>query len=209
MKLDLPTTFLNEAEDLTTALAPPTDRVRWGRRAVLAAILLPVVGYLALIGAALHEQLRPAINPLNDGWFRVTDREQRFQLDLPASPTKRTVGSQIEYHLYNGKQCMVTVRSHSVARELLNKSATRMLQEAAQTNGLQEQVTMLGSGQIDSKTHWIESKIIGGGSNPYAIRRRLMIHDRQLLELIVTGQEAEVMGADAARIMNSAHWLTR
>ncbi|MBC8117096.1 MAG: hypothetical protein H7062_22095 [Candidatus Saccharimonas sp.] len=209
MKLDLSNTFLNGNEDVTAAMAPQTARVRWGRRAVLIAITLAVVGYLVLIGSALLDQFRPAISPLSDGWFRVTDRDRKFQLELPASPTKRTLGAQVEYHLYNGMQCTVTVRSYSVARELLNKTATKVLQEAAQTNGLQEQVTVLGSGLLDSKTHWIESKIIGGGPDGYAIRRRLMIHDKQLLELIVTGQEAEVMAADATRIMNSARWLNR
>ncbi len=209
MKLDLSKTFLNGDEDVTAALAPPSTGAKWGRRVVLMAIMLPAVAYLVLIGSALRDQFRPAISPLGDGWFRVTDRDRNFQLELPASPTKRTVSSQVEYHLYNGMQCTVTVRSYSVARELLNKTATKVLQEATQTNGIQEQVTVLGSGLLDSKTHWIESKIIGGGPDRYAIRRRLMIHDKQLLELILTGQEAEVMAADATRIMNSAQWISR
>ena len=97
MKLDLSTTFLNEAEDVTTALAPPSARDRWGRRAVLVAILLPVVGYLALIGSALFHQLRPASSELPDGWFRLADRDQNFEIELPSNPSRRTLGSQIEY----------------------------------------------------------------------------------------------------------------
>jgi len=210
MKLDLSNTFLNGTEDTTAALAPRTWRVRWGRRAVLIAIMLPVVGYLFLIGSALREQFRPVTSPLNDGWFRVTDRDRKFQLELPALPSKRTVSSQVEYHLYVGLQYAVTVRSDSVARELLNKTATKVLQEATQANGTQEQVTVLGSGLLDSKTHWIESKaVVSGGSDRYAIRRRLMIRDKQLLELTVIGPEGEVMAADATRIMNSAQWLSR
>ena len=42
MKLDLSTTFLNGEEDLTAAVAPQSRPQRWGRRAVLVAILLPV-----------------------------------------------------------------------------------------------------------------------------------------------------------------------
>jgi hypothetical protein len=209
MKVDLSNTFLNGAEDTTAAYATPSARTRWGRRAVLIAIMLPVVGYLILIGSAVREQFRPAISPLSDGWFCVTDRDHKFQLELPASPTKRTVGSQVEYHLYNGLQYTVAVRSDSVARQLLNKTATKVLQESVQTSGTQDKVTVLGMGMLDSKTHWIESLIVGGGPDRYAIRRRLMIHDKQLLELTATGPEAEVMAADATRIMNSANWLSR
>lgn len=212
MKLDLSTTFLNGAEDATAALARPTARVRWGRRAVLVAILLPVVGYLVLIGSALREQFRPAISPLSDGWFRVTDRDRKFEVELPGYPTRRPVSSQMEYHLSVGLQYGVTVRSYSVARELLNKTATKVLQEATQASDFQQQVTVLGSGLLDSKTHWIESKIDFGGvgvSDRHVTRRRLMIHDKQLLELTVAGPEGEVMAADATRIMNSARWLNR
>lgn len=210
MKLDLSNTFLNGAEDVTVALAPQTARVRWGRRAVLVAILLPVVGYLVLIGSALREQFRPAISPLRDGWFRVSDRERKFEVELPAYPTRRTVSSQVEYHLYIGLRFTVAVRSESVARQLLNKSATKVLQEASQANSTPGKVTVLDSGLLDSKTHWIESKIdLSGVGGQYSIRRRLMIHDKQLLELIVTGPETEVMAADATRIMNSAQWTSR
>ena len=210
MKLDLSTTFLNGAEDPTAALVPQTARARWGRRAVLIAIMLPVVGYLVLIGSALREQFRPAISPLSDGWFRVTDRDRKFEVELPAYPTRRTVSSQVEYNVYVGLQYLVVVRSESVARQLLNKTATKVLQEASQTNSGRGKVTVLGSGLLDSKTHWIESKIdISSVGGQYAIRRRLMIHDKQLLELIVTGPEGEVMAADATRIMDSAQWLSR
>ena len=211
MKLDLSNTFLNGAEDVTAALAPQTARARWGRRAVLIAILLPVVGYLVLIASVLREQFRPAISPLSDGWFRVTDRDRKFEVELPAYPSQRTVSSQVEYHLYVGLQYTVTVRSDSVARELLNKTATKVLQEATQAQQVaQGKVTVLGMGQLNSKTHWIESKIdISGGGGQYTIRRRLMIHDKQLLELTVSGAEGEVMAADATRIMNSAQWLRR
>ena len=210
MKLDLSNTFLNGAEDVTAALAPQTARARWGRRAVLVAILLPALGYLVLIGSALREQFRPAISPLSDSWFRITDRDRKFQFELPAWPSQHTVSSEMEYNLYIGLRYTVTVRSYSVARELLNKTATKVLQEASQANGVPGKVTVLGSGLLDSKTHWIESKIdISGGGGQYSIRRRLMIHDKQLLELTVTGQEAEVMAADATRIMNSAKWISR
>lgn len=209
MKLDLSNTFLNGAEDVTAALAPETRRVRWGRRAVLVAIMLPVLGYLVLIGSALREQFRPAISPLSDSWFRVTDRDRKFEVELPAYPTRRTVSSQVEYHLYAGLQYTVTVRSESVARQLLNKTATKVLQETTQAYGTPGKATVLGSGLLDSKTHWIESKIdISSVGGQYAIRRRLMIRDKQLLELTLTGPEAEVMAADATRIMNSAHWLS-
>ena len=210
MKLDLSNTFLNGAEDVTAALAPQTARARWGRRAVLIAIMLPVVGYLVLIGLALRDQFRPAISPLSDSWFRITDRDRKFEVELPAYPTQQTVSSQVEYHLYVGLQYHVIVRSDSIARQLLNKTATKVLQEAAQATGAPGKVTVLGSGLLDSKTHWIESKIdISGGGGQYSIRRRLMIHDKQLLELTVTGPEAEVMAADATRIMNSAKWISR
>lgn len=209
MKLDLSKTFLNGTEDVTAALVPQSRPVSWGRRVVIAAIVLAVVGYLVLVGSALWDQFRPTVSQLGDGWFRIRDRERRFQLELPAEPTQRAVNRQLEYHLYNGTQCHVTVRSYSVARQLLNKTATKVLQETAQTKGLQEQITVLGMGQLDSKTYWIESKIVGGGSDRYAIRRRLMIRDKQLLEVMVTGEEADVMAADATRIMNSAQWLSR
>ena len=210
MKLDLSTTFLNREEHGTTAVAPQSRSQRWGRRAVLVAILLPVAGYLVLIGSALREQFRPAISPLGDSWFRVTDRERKFEVELPAYPTRRTVSSQVEYHLYIGLRFTVAVRSESVARQLLNKSATKVLQEASQANSTPGKVTVLGSGLLDSKSHWIELKIdISGVGGQYSIRRRLMIHDKQLLELTVTGPEAEVMAADAKRIMNSAQWLNR
>jgi hypothetical protein len=211
MKIDPSTTFLNGAEDLTAALAPETRRARWGRRAVLVAIMLPVIGYLVLIGSALFEQFRPTISPLSDGWFRVTDRDRKFQLDLPAPPSRRTVSSQVEYHLYVGLQYTITARSYSVARELLNKTATKVLQDATQASGTQEQVTVLDTGLLDSKTHWIESKVIvsSGSDSRYTIRRRLMIRDKQLLELTLIGSEGEVMATDATRIMNSAQWLSR
>ncbi len=210
MKLDLSNTFLNGAEDVTAALAPQTARARWGRRAVLIAIMLPVVGYLVLIGSALRDQFRPAISPLSDGWFRVSDRDRKFEVELPAYPTRRTVSSQVEYHLYVGLQYNVSVRSDSVARQLLNKTATKVLQEATQASSTQEQVTVLGVGVLDAKTHWIESKIdISGVGGQYSIRRRLMIHDKQLLEVTLTGPVGEVMAADATRIMNSAKWLSR
>lgn len=211
MKVDLSTTFLNGAEDLTAALAPETRRVRWGRRAILVAIMLPVIGYLVLIGSALREQFRPAISPLSDGWFRVTDRDRQFQFELPEPPSRRTVNSQIEYHLYVGMQYTVSVRSYSVARDLLNKTATKVLQDAAQASGSQDQVTVLDTGLLGSKTHWIESKVVvsTGSDSRYTIRRRLMIHDKQLLELTLIGAEGEVMAADATRIMNSAQWLSR
>ena len=215
MKLDLSNTFLNGAEDVTAALAPQTARARWGRRAVLVAILLPALGYLVLIGSALREQFRPAISPLSDSWFRITDRDRKFQFELPAWPSQHTVSSEMEYHLYIGLRYTVTVRSYSVARELLNKTATKVLQEASQAkqaNDTPKKVTVLDSGLLDSKSHWIESKTDYGGvgvSGQYSIRRRLMIHDKQLLELTVTGPEAEVMAADATRIMNSAKWISR
>ncbi len=210
MKLDPSTTFLNEAEDPTAALAPQTARARWGRRAVLVAILLPVVGYLVLIGTALREQFRPTISQLNDGWFRVTDRDRKFELELPAYPSRRTVNSQIEYHLYSSQQFIVVIRSDSVARQLLNKTATKYLQEASQANIGQGKVTMLDSGLLDSKTHWIELKVaFGGGNDQHTMRSRLMIRDKQLLELTVSGSESEVMSADATRIMNSAKWINR
>ena len=210
MKLDLSNTFLNGAEDVTAALAPETRRVRWGRRAVLMVIMLPVLGYLVLIGSALREQFRPAISPLSDSWFRVTDRDRKFQFELPAWPSQQTVSSEREYHLYIGLRYTVTVRSYSVARQLLNKTATKVLQEFSQATGALGNVTVLDSGLLDSKTHWIESKIdISSVGGQYAIRRRLMIRDKQLLELTLTGPEGEVMAADATRIMNSAHWISR
>ena len=210
MKLDLSTTFLNREVNGTAAVAPLSHSQRWGRRAVLVGILLPVIGYLVLIGSALRDQFRPAISPLGDGWFRITDRDRKFEVELPAYPSRRAVGSQVEYHLYVGLQYNVIVRSDSVARQLLNKSATKVLQEASQANGTPGKVTVFGSGLLDSKTQWIESKIdISGVGGEYSIRRRLMIHDKQLLELTLIGPEAEVMAADATRIMNSAQWTSR
>ena len=210
MKLDLSTTFLNREENGTAAVAPLSHSQRWGRRAVLLAILLPVVGYLALVTSALLDQFRPTIVPLGDGWFRVTDRERKFEVELPGYPTRRTVGSQVEYHLYFGQQYAVTVGSCSVARELLNKSATKVMQEYARVNGTQGKDAVLGMGQLDAKTHWIETKYdIVGAEYWSSIRSRLMIHDKQLLVLTVAGTEGEVMAADATRIMKSAQWLNR
>ena len=210
MKLDLSTTFLNREEHGTTAVAPLSHSQRWGRRAVLVAILLPVVGYLALVSSALWDQFRPTISPLQDGWFRITDRERKFQVDLPAAPSLRTVNSQVEYHANIGLPYSVVVRSHSVARELLNKTPTKVLQEAAVTYGTQDSFTVIDSGLLDSKMGWIESKAVtGSGSEQSAIRRRLLIHNKQLLELFVFGPETEVMSPDATRIMKSAQWLKR
>jgi len=208
MKLDLSKTFLNGQEDVTAALVPPSAGAKWGRRAVLVVILLPVVGYLFLIGSALREKLRPDINPLGDGWFLVTNRDHDFQFELPASPSQHTVNSEKEYHLYSGLQFTVVVRSDSVARHLLNKTASKVLQEATQANSSQGKVSVLGSGVRDVKTHWIEYKIAnGGGPDQQVTRTRLMIHNKQLLQLTVTGPEAEIMSKDADRIINSARWI--
>lgn len=210
MKLDLSNTFLNGEEDLTAALAPQSRSQRWGRRTVLVAILLPVVAYLALVGSVLRDQLRPAISPLSDGWFRITDRDRKFQVDLPAAPSQKTVNSEVEYHAIIALQYSVVVRSRSVAGKLLNQTATRVLQEAAVTYGTPEQFIVIDSGLLDSKLRWIESKaVVGSGPDRYAIRRRLTIHNKQLLELFVSGPEAEVMSSDATRIVNSAQWLNR
>ncbi len=210
MKLDLSTTFLNGEEDLTAAVAPQSRPQRWGRRAVLVAILLPVVGYLALVASALLDQFRPTISPIQDGWFRISDRERKFQVDLPASPSLKNNSSNVEYHAHIALQYSVVVRSYSVARELLNKTATKVLQETAVTYGNQDPFTVIDSGLLDSNMQWIESKsVVGGGPEQYAIRRRLLIHNKQLLEVTVFGPEADVMSPDATRIMKSAQWLNR
>ena len=210
MKLDLSTTFLNGEEDLTAAVAPQSRPQRWGRRAVLVAILLPVVGYLALVASALLDQFRPTISPIQDGWFRISDRERKFQVDLPASPSLKNNSSNVEYHAHIALQYSVVVRSYSVARELLNKTATKVLQETAVTYGNQDPFTVFDSGPLDSNMQWIESKsVVGGGPEQYAIRRRLLIHNKQLLEVTVFGPEADVMSPDATRIMKSAQWLNR
>jgi len=210
MKLDLSTTFLNGEEDLTAAVAPQSRPQRWGRRAVLVAILLPVVGYLALVASALLDQFRPTISPIQDGWFRISDRERKFQVDLPASPSLKNNSSNVEYHAHIALQYSVVVRSYSVARELLNKTATKLLQETAVTYGNQDPFTVIDSGLLDSNMQWIESKsVVGGGPEQYAIRRRLLIHNKQLLEVTVFGPEADVMSPDATRIMKSAQWLNR
>ena len=209
MKLDLSTTFLNREANGTAAVAPLSRSQRWGRRAVLVAILLPVVGYLALVVSALWDQFRPTISPLQDGWFRISDRERKFQVDLPASPSQRSVYSQVEYHLFS-RVPSVTIRSCSVARELLNKSATKVLQEATQANGTLGEVKVLDSGLLDSKSHWMESIVVTNDSDgPRAVRRRLLIQNKQLLEVTVFGPEADVMSPDATRIMKSAQWLNR
>ena len=210
MKLDLSTTFLNGEEDLTAAVAPQSRPQRWGRRAVLVAILLPVVGYLALVASALLDQFRPTISPIQDGWFRISDRERKFQVDLPASPSLKNNSSNVEYHAHIALQYSVVVRSYSVARELLNKTATKVLQETAVTYGNQDPFTVFDSGPLDSNMQWIESKsVVWGGPEQYAIRRRLLIHNKQLLEVTVFGPEADVMSPDATRIMKSAQWLNR
>ena len=210
MKLDLSTTFLNGEEDLTAAVAPQSRSQRWGRRAVLVAILLPVVGYLALVASALLDQFRPTISPIQAGWFRISDRERKFQVDLPASPSLKNNSSNVEYHANIALQYSVVVRSYSVARELLNKTATKVLQETAVTYGNQDPFTVFDSGPLDSNMQWIESKsVVGGGPEQYAIRRRLLIHNKQLLEVTVFGPEADVMSPDATRIMKSAQWLNR
>ncbi len=210
MKLDLSTTFLNGEENSTAAVAPLSRSQRWGRRAVLVAILLPVVGYLALVASALWGQFRPTISPLQDGWFRISDRERKFQVDLPASPSLKNNSPNVEYHAHIGLQFGVVVRSYSVARELLNKTATKVLQEAAVTYGTQYPFIVIDSGLLDSKMRWIESKgVIGSGAEQHVIRRRLLIHNKQLLEVTVYGPEAEVMSPDATRIMKSAQWLNR
>ena len=209
MKLDLSTTFLNREANGTAAVAPLSRSQRWGRRAVLVAILLPVIGYLALVASALLDQFRPTISPLQDGWFRISDRERKFQVDLPGSPSQRSVYSMVEYHLYNSS-LNIAVRSDSVARELLNKSTIKVLQETTQANGSLGEVKVLDSGLLDAKSHWMESIVVTNDSDgPRAVRRRLLIHNKQLLEVTVFGPEPEVMSPDATRIMKSAQWLNR
>ena len=207
MKLDLSTTFLNGEEDLTAALIPPARPVPWGRRALIVLIVLAVVVYLALVSSALRNQFRFGVSPLNDGWFRITDRERKFQVDLPASPKQRTQYSEVEYHLLD-RSPRVTVRSYSVARELLNKSATKTLQDLTQASNSTDTVKVLDSGLLNSKSHWMESIIpVASAEGQCAMRRRLMIHNKQLLEVTMFGLETEVMAADATRIMKSAQWL--
>ena len=215
MKLDLSNTFLNGAEDVTAALAPQTARTRWGRRAVLIAIMLPVVGYLVLIGLALRDQFRPAISPLSDGWFRVTDRDRKFEVELPASPSNRTLGSRAEYQSQKRQTDTVDgyvaiVGCDTIARQRLNNSAITILRMAMQNDAYYGAVTLLDSGVVDSKTQWIEYRVFLNGSPEINVmRRRLIVHDKQLLELTVYGREAEAMSQDVTRIMTSAHWLSR
>ncbi len=206
MKLDLSTTFLNGEEDLTAALTPARP-AHWGRRALIALVVLAVVVYLVLVASALRNQLRYGVSPLSDGWFRITDRERKFQVDLPASPKQRTQYSDVEYHLFD-RSLNVTVRSYSVARELLNKSATKTLQDLTQASSSMDTVKVLDSGLLNSKSHWMESIVpVASAEGQCAMRRRLMIHHKQLLEVTVFGLETEVMAADATRIMKSAQWL--
>jgi len=208
MKVDLSSTFLNGAEDLTAALAPKARPARWGRRVIAVVIVLLAVSYLALIASSLREQLRPEVSPLSDGWLRVVNRDHRFQFEVPSSPTKNVNSSMTEYHNYHQQNFAIVVRTYSIGRQLLNKSATKVLQESAQLNAAQGKVTVLGMGMIDAKTHWIESRCDLAGS-PQSVRVRWIIHNTQLLELSLSGQEAEVMSADATRILNSAQWLSR
>ena len=215
MKLDLSKTFLNGDEDVTAALAPQTARVRWGRRAVLIAILLPVVGYLVLIGSALYHQLRPASSELPDGWFRLADRDQNFEVELPSNPSRRTLGSQIEYQSQRRTTdttdgFLVTVRCDSVGRQLLNSTPVKLLRSIMQAEAAQGAVTPLGSGVGDSKTHWIEYRVqTNGGADPFVMRRRLIIHGTQLLDVTVHVPERDVMSRGVDRVMNTAHWTGR
>lgn len=215
MKLDLTKSFLNGPEDLTASLAPPVRPVKWGRRAVLAGVVLAVVAYLILIGSAFWNLVRPATAELSDGWFVLFDRDQQFELELPSDPSRRKLGLQVEYSSSSkaagtASDFSVIVRTDPIGRQLLRTTPMKHLQSVMQADATQGKVTPNGSGVSDSKTSWIDYMLTpSGNSDGMLMRRHLIIHKTQCLEITIYCHESQVTQPDIERVISSVRWTTR
>ena len=134
---------------------------------------------------------------------------------MPSNPSRRTLGSQIEYQSQRRTTdttdgFIVTVRCDSVGRQLLNSTPVKLLRTIMQADAAQGTVTPLGGGVGDSNTHWIEYRAVPtAGAGGYAMRRRLIIHGTQLLDVTVLVPERDVLSREVDRVMNTARWTGR
>ncbi len=208
MKTDLSTTFLSSPDDTRIRETASRDsNRRFQRRVILVIVGLVVAIYLTLIWSALSEAFRPTVSLLSDGWFRIKNRELCFQIDVPTTPIRRPSSSAVEYQLHSPLYYSINIQSYSMARQLLNISPNAALKGIMQADSANGTVTILGSGVIDSKTQWIEYAVqMGTRLDGYVMRRKLILHNTQLLDVSITGPASEVRAEDADRIMSSAIW---
>lgn len=169
-------------------------------------LLLMLMPFLAITIWRLHG---PQFKKLPDGWLQVTDREWRFECELPGWYTRnRRNGVTLYSSRFEGSGNSATIVAKPWRKKgNPNLSATSALIGEVENYRSQGDVTILIDESGDLKAPMIEFVCItGSAASPVTARRRLAIHGDSLVEVLIYFPE-QLPDADVKRVFESIRWL--